>query len=158
VRVPSLYNHVTSLDDLHNALAHHALRQLTLDLRVASVGQVGQAALVAVAVAYRRFALAHRGTYPLTLRAPSFAPQDSAWQALADELLQMFLLLMASCGLHGDDAIHAVRGLRALLHGFASLETVEGFKLPVDLEESFQRALGAYLAGVMGEGVESEPI
>jgi hypothetical protein len=100
-------------------------------------------------MAYRRFALAHPGTYPLTLRAP--APDDGARQAWADGLLQMLLLLMASWGLHGDDAIHAVRGLRALLHGFASLEAVEGFKLPVDLEESFRRALGAYLAGLMGE-------
>ena len=147
IRVPSLYNHISSLDDLHDALANHALQEMMRQLRAAAVGKVGHEALVAWAWAYRRFAQVHPGLYPLTLRAP--APDDAERVALAQELLQMLLLLLASMGIHGDDAIHAVRGLRALVHGFAALEAAEGFKMPYDLEESFRRALVAFLAGVV---------
>lgn len=41
--------------------------------------------------------------------------------------------------LHGEDAIHAVRIVRATLHGFVSLEREGGFAMPIDLEESYRR-------------------
>jgi AcrR family transcriptional regulator len=147
IRVPSLYNHISSLDDLHDALALYALQELILLVRQATMGKVGQEALVAVARAYRRFAQDHPGLYPLTLRAP--APDDDQRAALAQELLQMLLLIFASMGIRDDDAIHAVRGLRALLHGFTALEAAEGFKMPYDLDESFRRLLVAYVTGVV---------
>lgn len=146
IRVPSLYNHISSLDDLHDALASYALQEMLREWREVLAGKVGNEALVALAWAYRRYAQAHPGLYPLTLRAP--APDDGARVALAQELLQLLLLVFASVGVHGDDAIHAVRGWRAILHGFAALEAAEGFKMPFDLDESFRFALMAYLAGV----------
>ena len=147
IRVPSLYNHVAGLDDLHRALALYATQQLIICLRGAAAGQVGREALLALAVAYRRFAQNHPGIYPLTQRAP--APDEVALNALAQELLQILLLILASFGVQGEDAIHAVRGLRALLHGFTMLEANEGFKLPLDLDESFRRLITAYLDGLM---------
>ncbi|HQA67206.1 MAG TPA: TetR-like C-terminal domain-containing protein [Aggregatilineales bacterium] len=146
VRTPSLYNHVEGLEDLHQALAMYGLRQLIERLRAAAAGLAGREALVAMADAYRRFAREHPGIYPLTLRAPD--PGEEALAALGDELLHMLLLVLASVGLHGDDALHAVRGFRALLHGFATLEAAEGFKLSLDRDESFRRALAAYLDGL----------
>ena len=38
---------------------------------------------------------------------------------------------------------------RAVMHGFVSLEASEGFKLAVDLDESFRRLLDAYSTGLM---------
>jgi AcrR family transcriptional regulator len=144
IRVPSLYNHISGLDDLHDALAIYALQELIVQVRQATAGKVGQDALVAVAWAYRHYALDHPGLYPLTLRAPD----DDAGVALAEELLHMLLLIFASLRIEGDAAIHAVRGLRALLHGFATLEAAEGFKMAYDLEDSFRFAMVAYLAGL----------
>ena len=146
IRVPSLYNHIANADDLHDALALYALQALLTAMRAAALGTTGAPALVALAHAYRHFARAHPGIYPLTLRAP--APEDAAHVVLAQELLQMLLLVFASCGIHGEDAIHAVRGLRALLHGFVTLEAAEGFKMAIDLDESFQRTLTTYLQGL----------
>jgi AcrR family transcriptional regulator len=150
IRVPSLYNHIAGLDDLHHALAGYAVQQLIVRLRVATAGQVGRAALLSVAAAYRRFAHERPGIYPLTLRAP--APDDDTLIPLAQELLQMLLLVLASLGIQGEDAIHAVRGLRALLHGFTTLEAAEGFKMDLDLNESFRRLITAYLDGLTPAG------
>ncbi len=146
IRPPSLYNHVASLEDLHLGLATFGLRQLIMTLRQASLGQVGEGVVVAMAGAYRQFVRTHPGIYPLTIRAPE--PEEAELTALSQELVQMLLLIMASLGLQGDDAIHAIRGLRAILHGFTSLEAAEGYKLPLDQEESFQRLIRTYLDGL----------
>jgi hypothetical protein len=69
----------------------------------------------------------------------------------AQELLDLLLLILASMGVTGDDALHAIRGLRATLHGFAALEAAEGYKMPLDQDESFRRLVQAYLHGVTGD-------
>lgn len=146
IRPPSLYNHVASLEDLHYGIAMFTLRQLTTDLQQASLGLVGREAILAMADAYRNFVRSHPGIYPLTIRAPE--PEKTGLVALSQELVQMLLLVMASLGLQGNDAIHAIRGLRAILHGFTSLEAADGYKMPLDQEESFHRLVNAYLDGL----------
>jgi AcrR family transcriptional regulator len=143
IQPPSLYNHIDNLQDLRYGLAVYSVEQLLAALRQASQGLVGREALLAIAMAYRRFAHDHPGLYPLTIRAPE--PDEEVLVSLSQELLQLLLLLMASLGLQGDDALHAIRGLRAILHGFVSLETAEGFKMDLDQEESFRRLVSAYL-------------
>jgi AcrR family transcriptional regulator len=146
IRVPSLYNHIASLEDLQHAMTVAGLQGLVSALRQAAAGLVGQEALAAIAHAYRRFARTHPAIYPLTIRAPE--PDDIELSTLAREVLQMLLLVMASFGLHGDNALHAIRGLRAILHGFASLEAAGGYKMPLDHDESFRRLVDTYLNGL----------
>ena len=58
------------------------------------------------------------------------------------------LAVLGSLGLQGEEAIHAARGLRAIAHGFATLEAAGGFGLPVERDESFHRLVLAYLGGL----------
>jgi AcrR family transcriptional regulator len=146
VRVPSLYNHVASLEDLQRGMAVWGMRRLLEALREAVVGLVGREALLAMAEAYRRFARENRGVYGLTIRAPG--PEETELGTAAQELLQLLLLVFASYGLEGEDALHAVRGMRAVLHGFVGLEAAEGFKMALDLDESFRRLVGVYVDGL----------
>lgn len=147
VRVPSLYNHVKGTAGLQRELTLLGSRQLLADVHQDSFGKVGRAALLAMAHACRRYAHDHPGIYPLTVRAPE--PDDDELSALANEWLQMILLVMASFNLQGDDALHAVRGFRAVVHGFISLETAVGFKLPLDRDESYTRLVTTYLDGLV---------
>lgn len=149
IRVPSLYNHVASLEDLQRGMTVAGVRLLLAELRGATAGLVARPSLEAIAHAYRQFALAHPGIYPLTIRAPE--PDDAELGALAQELVQMLLLVWATVGLTGDDALHAIRGFRAVLHGFTSLETAEGFRMSLAQDESFRRLVAAYLDGVTHE-------
>ncbi|MNF14808.1 hypothetical protein D3C80_2171600 [compost metagenome] len=47
-----------------------------------------------------------------------------------------------------ESSIHVVRGLRSLLHGFASIEQKGGFGLPQSVDESLHRVINIYLAGL----------
>ena len=60
--------------------------------------------------------------------------------------------MLAGYGLTGDDDIHAIRGLRALMHGFVSLEAAGGFAMPLDLDESYRRLVAGF-----GDTARSDP-
>src|SRR6266567_4569941 len=51
-------------------------------------------------------------------------------------------------GLNHEDAIHAIRGLRSIVHGFISLEVAGGFGMPVDLDASFHWLIDAFVTGL----------
>ena len=55
-------------------------------------------------------------------------------------------------GLEGDDAIHAVRLIRSALHGFVSLESVGGFALPLELEQTYKRLIEMVDRGLRADG------
>lgn len=60
----------------------------------------------------------------------------------------MVLDALSGYGLRGDDALHAVRGLRSVIHGFAALESAGGFGLALDPDESFRRLVTAFVDGL----------
>jgi AcrR family transcriptional regulator len=142
VKLPSLYKHVDGLEALRVHLAASAGRDLAAALSVATVGRSGDDALLALAEAYRAFAARRPGAYAATLRAPD--PGDEEHAAAADAILQVVLAVLAGYGLDGDDAIDAVRGLRALMHGFVAIEAAGGYKLPQDLGRSYRRLVTTY--------------
>ena len=146
VRMPSLYNHINSLDDLHQAMAVYGFRELLRRLREASFGLVGQAALLSMADAYRQFAYEFSGIYPLTIHAPQ--TEEPALLQMGQEFVQLLLLLFASLGLEGEDAQHAMRGYRALLHGFSALDASGGYRLALNKDDSFHELLSTFLAGL----------
>lgn len=153
IRVPSLYNHVANLDDLQLGMALYGGRILIGRLREATLGLVGPEAIMSLARAYRQFAQEHPGLYPLLLRAPD--PDDKELTAVAQELLQLLLLLMASCGLQGEEALHAIRGLRSVVHGYISLEAAEAFKMDIDRNESYERTVRFFLSGLLGRSINN---
>ena len=81
---------------------------------------------------------------------------DKDLQAAEERVVQVAMTVMASLGLSGEDGLHAVRGLRSLVHGFATLEISGGFGLPLDLDESFQRLIAVFLAGLKTQA-ETQP-
>ena len=50
----------------------------------------------------------------------------------------------------GDEAIHALRALRSVVHGFATLEAAGGFGIPLNLDESFRRLVELLIRGMEG--------
>jgi AcrR family transcriptional regulator len=150
VKPPSLYNHVAGQEGLRRELALSGVLELTRRLGRAAVGRAGDAAMVAIAHAYRDFARAHPGLYAASLRAPDHTDVELA--EASTELVGVVLAVLAGYGLDGDDALHAVRALRSVLHGFVSLEALGGFGLPLDLDESFRRLIGGFIVGLRQAG------
>ncbi len=146
IRIPSLYNHVDGLAGLRREVALLGLHELTEVVEAAAVGRAGEAAIIAIAHAYRDFARRYPGRYAATLEAPE--PGDEALSAAAQKLLLLLLQVFEAYHLSETDAVHVVRSLRSALHGFVTLERLGGFKMAVDLDESFERLIRLFLAGL----------
>ena len=58
--------------------------------------------------------------------------------------------VLAGYELTDDDAIDAIRFLRAALHGFVSLETGGGYGMPRDIERSFNRLVESITTALDG--------
>lgn len=149
VRKPSLYNHIAGLDGIRRELVLKGLRELGRVLSSASSGEDGEAGIFALAEAYRAFVKEHPGLYTATVVSYRiYAPDDPELGAAEGAALQTVLSVLASCGIREEGAVHAARGLRAVAHGFATLETAGGFGMPVDVDESFRRLVRAFVAGL----------
>jgi AcrR family transcriptional regulator len=145
VRSPSLYNHVDGLDGLERLIALEGVDQLGEVCRTAVMGRSGADALGALAAAYRDFAVAQPGVYHLTQVA---RPDDVEYGERAARVLEPVLAVLAGFGLEGEELIHAARALRSALHGFAGLETMDGFGLDVDVSASFEWMVGMFERGL----------
>jgi AcrR family transcriptional regulator len=146
VRTPSLYNHVSSLEDVRRRLALRGLAELANAMRDAAVGRARDDALIAMAHAYRDYANRHPGRYAATQRAP--AEDDPELVAASAAAVEVLFAILRGYGLEGDDAVHAARAVRSALHGFVALETGGGFGLPAALDTSFDRMVAALARGL----------
>ncbi|MBU7591611.1 TetR-like C-terminal domain-containing protein [Metabacillus halosaccharovorans] len=146
IRPPSLYNHIEGLGGLRKKLAVHGLDILYDRLAQASIGKAKDEAVHSVADAYVTFAREHRGIYELTLQAAE--PEDHEIQKAGGRIVDLTVQILRGYGLENDEVIHAVRGLRSILHGFSSLEQKGGFGLPLELDKSLHLLLDSYLAGI----------
>lgn len=150
VRPPSLYKHIDGLDAVRRGLAVRGITEANRRVQLATVGKARDEALYAFADAYWQFARERPGLYAASLRAARPGEKDVA--AASEALLGTVLAVLAGYGVRDADALHATRGLRAIIHGFVSLDAAGGFRLTLDLEESFHRLLAAFARDLRERG------
>jgi len=146
IRTPSLYNHVAGLPGLKHDLALYCLRDVLNHLLHATIGKSRAEAVFAFANAYRAYARETPGRYALTLQVPD--PGDRELQAVAQQIIEVALVILEPYKLGEEEAIHAIRGLRSIVHGFISLEAAGGFAMPVNLDVSFHWLINVFVAGL----------
>jgi AcrR family transcriptional regulator len=152
IRTPSLYNHVDGLPGLMRELSILNARNLAERLSDAAIGQSGPELVMSVMQSYRSYIKEFSGLYLSTLRVSGMQEEvDPELEKEEARSLKVALAVMASFGLQGEVAIHAVRALRSLVHGFATLEVYGGFGMPLDLNESFVRLVDLFIAGLQKE-------
>jgi AcrR family transcriptional regulator len=151
VRTPSLYKHVDSLADLAHRIAVQAVLELGDALRDATQGRSGSDALAAAAQAMRAYVMAHPGRYAAGNEARPIGPDDPLIAA-SERLLGSLSAVLRGYRLDPGQEIHALRTLRSMLHGFATLEAGGGFRLDTDVDASF-----AWMVTLIDHGLRSTP-
>ncbi|WP_433085623.1 TetR/AcrR family transcriptional regulator [Dactylosporangium sp. CA-052675] len=144
VATPSLYKHVAGLPELRALLAVRIIDEFTAEATAAILGRSGDAALEALAFAYRDYVTRCPHRY-------AFMPQridpDPGVTAAADRFLAVVFAVFKGYDLSDDQVVHATRVLRAALHGFAVLRT--GFQMGQDVEVTY-RVLVQTLKAIRG--------
>lgn len=145
VATPSLYKHVAGLGELRTLLGARVLNDMTEHFTRAVLGRSGDDAISALMHAYRAYVKAHPARYAAMPLDPL---HDPALAAAGGRLLEVVLGALRAYDLAPSDAIHATRSLRAVAHGFASLEAGGGFGLPEDLDQTYDQLIGVVLVGL----------
>lgn len=144
VKPPSLYEHIDGLEGLRSELRIRGLETMSSLFRRATTGRSKNDAVRALADAFRRFAREHPALYEATVR--SVERDTSRAKAAGEDVLDILFAILRGYGIKGEEALHATRYLRSVLHGFNSLEAAGGFGMPTDLERSYRRMIDAVLA------------
>ncbi|MEU8662466.1 TetR/AcrR family transcriptional regulator [Actinoplanes philippinensis] len=132
----SLYGHVRSREALVHLIAVRGAAAFADRVGLAVAGRSGRAALAGFADAYRAFAVAHPGQYAATqLQLPPAVGRESAGHL---RLIELSYATLRGYGLDEPGLTDAVRFVRSTLHGFATLETSDGFGHPRDLDASWR--------------------
>jgi AcrR family transcriptional regulator len=135
VRTPSLYKHVDNIADLTHRIGVLAMDELADAIGAAIQGRSRSDALVAAAQTMRRFVNEHPGRYAAGNAARPTGSDDPLVPA-ARRVLDSLAAALRGYELDGEDQVHALRMLRSVLHGFATLEESGGFMIDTSVDES----------------------
>ncbi|MFJ5564260.1 TetR/AcrR family transcriptional regulator [Lysinibacillus xylanilyticus] len=146
IRPPSLYNHLEGLNELKQMLAIKGVKKLNEYMLQAAVGRSGDEAIRAISQAYIQFVREHPGLYDASTRFPD--SNDQELQQAQEAVVQLVLQVLDVYNLQEEIAIHMVRGLRSILHGFTSIEQMGGFGMPLDINKSFSILINTFIEGI----------
>ena len=148
IKPPSLYNHIGKGDDLTRAVIIEGNRRLLAALQTAVAGVVSPTEqLTAIALHTRRWARENRHLYAVM----SMLPPDNdhpEFVVILTALLDLFRRPLGQLGLAEDAHLHAIRGLRAAMHGFLLLENSGQFALNTASEDSYRWLVASLLRGI----------
>jgi AcrR family transcriptional regulator len=136
VRTPSLYKHVASQADLSHRIALLAMAEVGDAIRDAIQGRAGSDALTAGAQAMRMYVKEHPGRYAAGDAARPTGPDDPLLAA-SQRVIASWAAMLRGYRIEPGQEIHALRMLRTVLHGFATLEVAGGFQIDTDVDDSF---------------------
>lgn len=143
VKPPSLYNHVKDAADLMRRVAIFAWTELAKESEAAVAKATSpDDALRAIATAYRSFALRHPGLFAVASRT-RIAPDDPEFLPSSLALFRLFDPPLEALGVPADKRTHAIRILRASVHGFVELERAGQFAMNAPVEITFTALLDA---------------
>jgi AcrR family transcriptional regulator len=145
VAAPSLYKHIDGLAELRTLLGVRVLEEIAERFAAAVMGRSGEDAVATLLREYRAYAKAYPARYAAMPPDPLGQPRLAAAGA---RLLQVIQAALRPWNLEGSAAIHAIRRLRVIAHGFASLESARGFGLPEDLDETYEQLIRSFLASL----------
>ncbi|MGN7312280.1 TetR/AcrR family transcriptional regulator [Alkalicoccobacillus gibsonii] len=146
IKPPSLYNHVRGLDELHDLLAVYGCQKLLEKLEESILAVSKEEAVKQFSYAYVTFAKEHPGLYEATSRAAE--EENVELKQAQEQIVLVILRVLEAFDLENDHAIHVIRMLRSMLHGFVTLEQGQGFGLPYDLDQTLEVMIRTFLKGL----------
>ena len=154
VAPPSLYKHVSGMDDLVRGVSVRAVDELADCLAASVMGLAGRDALRALAEAYRGFAHEHPGLYPMT-QVPvemSDGSPSPLRSSAAQRTVAIVTAALAGYRIPDELVVDAVRMTRASLHGFVDIEVHGGFAMDASIDVSFATLVDSLDAALIALG------
>ena len=143
-----------TIQELRKFFAIKCYRDLLVRLKTAREGKTSFDALKLVARELRQYAMERPALWAAASRTQK---SDCAeWRAGHEELCGLIKSVLAECGVHGQHAEDALYMLRSLVRGFAVHQILGSFLHVDSYDESFERVVEIYVAGVRSVGAVAQ--
>ena len=103
----------------------------------------------------RDYIVQHPGRYAATVRLGATGPEDPLAIA-GGRVLDSLAAVLIGYQIDPADTVHALRLLRSLFHGFATIEAAGGFEMNTDVDESFDWIVDFIDRGLTGAPAKSD--
>ncbi|MBY8848820.1 TetR-like C-terminal domain-containing protein [Saccharothrix longispora] len=143
VATPSLYKHVRNLAELRALMSVRIMDELAERIGGAVLGRSADEAVRALMLAWREYAVAHPHRYSALVQTP-----EPVVARAGERLVAIMLAALRAYGAEDSPTVHAVRCLRAAVHGFALLEAANAFQLPEDLDDTYELLVHMVVSGL----------
>lgn len=148
VKPPSLYNYFESATELRVRVALRAWTMFAESAEQAVARcRTPETSLRAIATAYRALAKEHPGMFAIMsstrieLAHPEFA-------VIAGRTMGLFNEALEAMGVPPARRVHAIRALRAAIHGFVVLEASGQFNIDASIDTSFRTMVHGLVEGL----------
>jgi len=150
VRTASLYNHVSSMEDLYTEIGLYALG-LQKQIQMDSIdGKYRDEAVYALADSYRYFAKEHPELYKIIMGIPRVS--NAILEEAAFQIIDPIIQVLSDYDIEKSARMHWQRVLRSIMHGFISQEEAGYFShFNLDPNESYRIAIRCFLDGLHAE-------
>lgn len=144
VRAASLYNHIGGVESINQEVGKRAAKMLSKTLSDAIDGKEKEAAIEALAYAYRRFAQENPELYQAILGLPGLGENEEL-RKVGRESFRAFRQITNRYQIPRETGVHFSRCYRSALHGFVSLMQSGYYaNKSIDSEKSFRFLIRGY--------------
>lgn len=153
IKSPSLYNHITSLEEIKRHLMIYGWKQLEEKMLESAVGVAGYEALKSMCNAFYLYATSNKGVFTAMLWYNKY--DNDELENATTRLFKMLFKVMRPLNISDDNINHIIRTLRGFLEGYSLLVNNNAFGNPLSVKESFDLSLEIIMNGIKSlEGVK----
>lgn len=146
IQPPSLYNHISGLDDLKKELMLYGWLQMEDQILEAVAGISGYNAIEVMCRTVFEYATTNPGVFNAMVWYNKFENDET--NNATKKLFPVVLKVFSSLNISQEDSDHLVRTFRSFLEGFALLVNHNAFGNPISINDSFELSLKVLMAGM----------
>lgn len=151
IKSPSLYNHITSLDEIKQRLMIYGWKQMEEQMIDSVIGVTGYEALSNMCNVFYDYAINNKGVFTAMLWYNKYENKEN----VTTKLFNIVFKIMRPLNITDENINHIIRTLRSFLEGFALLVNNNAFGNPISIKESFDLSLKIIMSGIKSlEGVK----
>ena len=146
IQPPSLYNHISGLDDLKKELMLYGWLQMEDQILEAVAGISGYNAIEVMCRTVFEYATTNPGVFNAMVWYNKFENDET--NNATKKLFPVVLKVFSSLNISQEDSDHLVRTFRSFLEGFALLVNHNAFGNPISINDSFELSLKVLMSGM----------
>lgn len=146
IKSPSLYNHVSGLDEIKEKLMIYGWKQVEDKMIDSVIGYAGYEALENMCYSFYEYAKENKGVFSAMLWYNKFETTEN--KNATTRLFDMMFKILRPLEISDDKINHIIRTLRSFLEGFALLVNNNAFGNPISIDDSFKFSLEIILNGI----------